>query len=190
MRLFLAPLLVCVVPWLTAQSTHQETLTALWAERLTSIVDLKDASSYDRICMLEAGLYMIEERPFFGLGPDMVRNRYSIYRHPSSPRFWVPHLHNSWLQMAAERGLMTLAACCALFGMSLRSAWRGYTAKGKGLGGHADLHLAVLLSLSGFCVAGFFENNWGDTEVQRIVLSLLAIPICLANSIPPKKAEE
>ena len=38
----------------------------------------------------------------------------------------------------------------------------------------------MILALFAFNVAGLFENNWGDTEVQRPVLFLLALPFCLA----------
>ena len=30
-----------------------------------------------------------------------------------------------------------------------------------------------------WAVAGLFEHNWGDTEVQRVVLAVLALPFCL-----------
>ena len=36
-----------------------------------------------------------------------------------------------------------------------------------------------MLALLAFNVAGLFENNWGDTEVQRPALFVLAIPFCL-----------
>jgi hypothetical protein len=40
--------------------------------------------------------------------------------------------------------------------------------------------MGMLLALLAFNLAGLFENNWGDTEVQRPALLLLAIPFCLA----------
>ena len=52
---------------------------------MVSITDLKDLSNYDRLCMLEAGMTMVKERPLFGLGPEMVERRYPIYRSPTAP---------------------------------------------------------------------------------------------------------
>lgn len=147
--------------------------------RALSIVDLKDTSNYDRLCMLDAGLTMIAERPIFGLGPELVERRYPIYRPPGAPRSNVPHLHNSLLQIAAERGLPSLASYLALTGASLWIAWRRYRREGGAAGARADLWLGVMLALLAFNVAGLFENNWGDTEVQRPVLFVLAIPFCL-----------
>ena len=148
-------------------------------ERIGSITDLQDRSNYDRFCMLEAGLDMVAERPLFGMGPEMIERRYAIYRPPSAPRYEVPHLHNSFLQLAAERGLPALAAYLALLAGSVALAWRRYVREGRDAGPRADLYVGMLLALLAFSLAGLFENNWGDTEVQRPILFLLALPFCL-----------
>lgn len=147
--------------------------------RVSSITDLRDLSNYDRICMVQAGLTMVAERPLFGQGPDLVERRYPIYRPATAPRYDVPHLHNSFLQLAAERGLPALLAYLAMTGASLAVARRRYQAEGGRHGPRADLYLGVMLALLAFNLAGLFENNWGDTEVQRWVLFLLALPFCL-----------
>jgi len=158
--------------------------------RVISIADLRDVSNYDRICMARAGLDMIRERPLFGLGPTMVEQRYPIYRQPTAPRYLVPHLHNSFLQLAAERGLVSLAAYLWLMIASLRLAWRRYRAEGCAVGPRADLYLGSIVALAAFNLAGIFEYNWGDTEVQRLALFVLALPFCLEASEPaPLTAE-
>lgn len=152
-------------------------------QRIGSIFDLRDHSNYDRLCMADAGLQMIAERPLFGIGPDMVAQRYSIYRPPTAPRYQVPHLHNSFLEMAAERGLPSLAAYLLMMAISMRAAWRGYRREGGMRGSRADLYLGTFLALVAFNTAGLFENNWGDAEVQRLVLFVLVLPFCLSS--PP-----
>ncbi len=149
--------------------------------RIESITDLQDRSNYDRLCMLEAGFTMVAERPLFGMGPEMVERRYPIYRPPSAPRYEIPHLHNSFLQLAAERGLPALAAYLALLAGSAAVAWRRYVREGRDAGPRADLYVGMLLALLAFNLAGLFENNWGDTELQRPALFLLAIPFCLES---------
>lgn len=148
--------------------------------RVVSIIDLKDLSNYDRLCMLEAGLTMVRERPLFGCGPEMVERRYPLYRAPSAPRYEIPHLHNSFLELAAERGLPALASYLWLTLAAAVVAWRRFRAEGGRHGPRADLYVGVILALLAFNVAGLFENNWGDTEVQRPVLFVLALPFCLA----------
>ena len=139
-------------------------------QRVVSIFDLHDTSNYDRLCMLEAGLDMVAERPLFGLGPEMVERRYPIYRPPTAPRYEIPHLHNSFLQLAAERGLPALA-CLPGAHRSEPVARRGggYRREGGRPARAPTSTWACVLALLAFNVAGLFENNWGDTEVQRAV---------------------
>ena len=46
---------------------------AAWQQRVRSITDPRDESNYDRLSMLQAGLFMISERPLFGIGPPGSR---------------------------------------------------------------------------------------------------------------------
>ena len=82
----------------------------------------------------------------------------------------MPHLHNSYVQLAAERGLPALAAYLATPRLrGAARAWRGFRRERGARHARADLHLGVLAALAAFSIAGLFENNWGDTEVQRMV---------------------
>ncbi len=146
-------------------------------QRLFSIASLSDGSNYDRICMAEAGLRMIGERPLLGLGPELVKRVYPLYRHPTAPRLLVPHLHNSYIQIAAEQGIPALAIVLALLASAAGTAWRGV----RRAGADADLHLGVLGAIAAFAVAGLFEHNWGDAEVQRLLLVLIAVPAGLGS---------
>lgn len=165
-------------------------------DRVSSITDPGDPSNYDRLCMLDAGLRMIVQHPVTGIGPEMVEEMYPIYRPDTAPRFQRPHLHNTFLQLAAERGLPALVAYLALMGLTLAAAWRGYRRTAResgsdpGSGSQAALYAGVLAVLAAFNLAGLFENNWGDTEVQRGVLFLMAIPWCLAPTSPPPASRE
>ncbi len=160
--------------------------------RAGSITDVHDPSNWDRVCMARSGLAMIADRPLVGLGPNMVRHLYPEYRLPAALRKQVPHLHDSFLQLAAERGLPALAAYLALTLVSLGAAWRLWRREGRFAGTRADLLVGAITAVVAFNVAGLFENNWGDTEVQRLVLFVLALPFCLgpAPENPPKEGKE
>jgi O-antigen ligase len=149
--------------------------------RVVSIVDLRDVSNYDRLCMVDAGRLMVKDRPLFGLGPRMVRELYPLYRHPTAPRRWVPHLHNNLVHVAAEEGLPAMAALLWLMGGALVVGYRGYRAEARAPGHTPGLYLGGLLALAGFNLAGLFEYNWGDTEVQRVALFFVAMPWALAG---------
>ncbi|HXT22855.1 MAG TPA: O-antigen ligase family protein [Thermoanaerobaculia bacterium] len=145
-------------------------------ERAASIVDPDDWTNFDRVCMARAGWSMIRERPLLGQGPDMVEVRYPLYRLPEAPRREVPHLHDAFLHVAAERGVPAMIALLALLGIPAARALAAYRREGWRAGPRADLWLGTIGAVVAFSVAGLFENNWGDVEVQRLVLVLLAVP--------------
>lgn len=147
--------------------------------RVRSIVDLEDPSNYDRLCMAWAGAKMVSDRPFFGLGPGAVEEMYPIYRHPSAPRTEAKHLHNTFLQMAAERGLLELGAFLWLMFAVGREAFRGYVRARERGDSSVDLYFTAFLAVVVLNFAGLFEANWRDTEVCRLMLFLMAIPWCL-----------
>jgi putative inorganic carbon (HCO3(-)) transporter len=148
-------------------------------ERAVSIFDLRDESNYDRLCMLDAGLRMVAERPLLGLGPGVVETRYPLYRHPTAPRDHRPHLHDSYLQLAAEYGVLALVAFAAILIASFTQTLRNYRREGGAAGPRADLHLGAAAALVAYTLAAFFEDNWADTEVQKIALFVIALPFCL-----------
>ena len=147
-------------------------------DRIASITDMGNFSNYDRLCMAEAGWLMARERPVLGHGPGMVRERYPIYRHPTAPRQWVPHLHNNLVQIAAEEGLVAAAAFSWLMIAATWIAYRRYRRQRRSGVGDSDLYLGAFGALIAFNVAGLFEFNWGDTEVQRLALFMIALPFC------------
>lgn len=154
-------------------------------DRARSIVDLQQHSNIDRLSMAQAGLAMIADRPLVGLGPEMVEALYPRYRVATAVRDQVPHLHDTFLQLAAERGLPSLAAYLALVTIAAGGAWRRFRREGGFAGDRADLYLGALLALVAFNVAGLFEHNWGDTEVQRLVLFVLALPFVVSGPERP-----
>jgi O-antigen ligase len=159
-------------------------------ERAESIFNLSNFSNYDRLCMIEAGWRMVRERPILGQGPRMVRERYPIYRHPTAPRFWVPHLHNNIVQLAAEQGLVATAAFIWLMAAAAWQAYRLYRRQRLIPGDGSDLYLGAFGALVAFNLAGMFEFNWGDAEVQRLALFLVALPFCASREPDAAESED
>ncbi len=157
------------------------TLWPTYWQRATSMIDVRNPSNYDRLCMLWAGGQMIADRPLTGIGPGMVREWYPVYRHPTAGRAREKHLHNTFVHMAASRGVPSLLCYLWLMGAAAALAIAGYRGEGARAGPRADLHLGVLFALLALNVAGLFEANWRDTEIQRWVLFLLALPVCLGD---------
>lgn len=180
-RVFLSFAAVLVVAAVSLAAVAPTLWPTYW-QRATSMVDVRNPSNYDRLCMLWAGGQMIADRPFTGIGPAMVREWYPVYRHPTSVRARVKHLHNTFVHMAASRGIPSLLSYLWLMAAAATMAFEGYRREGGRAGPRADLYLGVLFALLALNVAGLFEANWRDTEIQRWTLFLLALPACLNPS--------
>jgi O-antigen ligase len=139
-------------------------------DRALSIFDLQQHANYDRVCMMISGVQMIRDHPWTGVGLDMVRRVYPLYRRDDAPQWRTPHLHNNPLQIAAERGLPALAAYVWLLGAFFTATWRGLPALA---GGDRAAAAATLIAVVGVTAAGMFEYNFWDAEIQYLTLILM-----------------
>jgi O-antigen ligase len=142
--------------------------------RILSTVSLEDITNHDRIAMLHAGMRMIGDRPIFGMGPEMVKVYYPLYRDPDATEWRAGHLHNNLLQLAAASGIFAAAAYLAL--MTFFFARSIALLRRESRPEPAALLAGALIAVAALFVAGFFEYNWGDTEVEMATLLLLALP--------------
>jgi O-antigen ligase len=153
------------------------------AERVMSVVNLEDQTLRDRVAMWRSGLSMIADHPLLGVGPGEVRTWYQHYRRPEAVRPSTGHLHNSAIQIAAERGLPALAAWVWLWVVFFGEGWRILVRTGREAPVRRALVCASLAGVAGFLVAGLFEHNYGDAEVVTVVLALMAQPWVVAREL-------
>lgn len=149
-------------------------------ERLTSVIHPRQGvdSNAHRVVTWETGLQMIRRHPLLGVGPEGVKLHFDEYVPADIPRplpvGWYGHLHNIYLQFAAERGIPTMLV---LMWMLLKIGWdfaRGLRSLPPGRSDRRFLlhgGIAVLLATMS---AGFFEHNLGDTEVLTVFLVVVA----------------
>jgi O-antigen ligase len=141
--------------------------------RLVSTFDLQQSSNFDRIRMLQAGVEIIRDHPFFGIGPGNIKETYPLYREADAPRFRIPHLHNNFVEIWVERGVLAATAYVLLIGFFLREALaRG--APDTPRRSWSTIALAVAVSLTS---AGLFEYNFGDSEILLHLLDLMSLVI-------------
>jgi O-antigen ligase len=154
-------------------------LPAPLQQRFRSVFDFQnDPSNRDRILMLRSGFRMFLDHPITGVGPTMVQAEYPNYRYPGVFSKRPSHLHNNVVQIAAERGLAGLAAWVWLIGLFFRDMLTFYRKSGRRARWVAAGALAALVSLF---VSGFFEYNFGDSEVKMSLLVILGIPYCVCR---------
>ncbi len=146
--------------------------------RAEHILDYRESGNKARIEMWKAGIKMIEKHPFFGVGINMVKIEGSKYlKNPDFPIGFFMHLHNDYLQMAAERGIPALIFYIIFFMMLLYYFFIFFRKhKSSNIIIFSKSLFFVLIT---FLVAGFFEYNFGDSEVFILLVFLVSMPFSL-----------
>ena len=144
-------------------------------ERVRSVIiphgDLD--SNTQRFVTRRTGWEMVKAHPWFGIGPEQIKPQFTSYVPSDIPRplpnGWYGHLHNIYLQYAAERGvpaliflLWIIARMLIDFTRSLRRELIPPEHRYIVYGG-----IAVVLAI---LAEGCFEYNLGDSEVLTMFL--------------------
>lgn len=146
--------------------------------RFYSIFDMNNATNKDRIFMYETGFNIFKKYPLFGIGANNLN--INIYREnmPEEAKNINPHLHNNFLQILIERGIITLISLI----LGFISIFINLIKKIKN-----SLNLEKIVSIAGlfvfisFIVAGLFEYNFGDSEIKFLIFYFLSIPFLTFN---------
>jgi O-antigen ligase len=153
---------------------------AVLRQRAVSIVRPgQDDSNAFRAILIRTGLRMVEAHPWLGLGPEMPRKQFMQYLPADIPRPLPSgsymHLHNLYLEYAAERGIPVLLLFLWLIAKILRDFIRGVRALPPGRDDRRFLlhgGIAVIISL---LVEGMADVNMGDSEDLAIFLVVVAL---------------
>jgi len=151
--------------------------------RYQSMFNMNDPTVRDRYTMLRIGERMVQAHPLTGVGPNMVQRLYVDYKGPDSlvgpdgVTHINPHLHNDFLQIAAERGLPALALWLWFVVALMRDLWKRFQA------GQRELAATAMATVVALLTAGLFEYNFGDSEVLMLFLTIVTLPAAAAR--PP-----
>jgi putative inorganic carbon (hco3(-)) transporter len=164
----IVPLVVALVLW-KAPFQVRERIGSVTAPHGT--VD----SNVRRVILSRTGLAMIKAHPLLGLGPEQVGAQFLKYVPSDIPRplpkGWYGHLHNIYLQYAAERGIPELLFMLAFLGKIVFDLRREID-NSSNREGTWVLHGVVAVTCS-ILAEGLFEHNLGDSEVLTMFLSVV-----------------
>ena len=149
--------------------------------RVRMSFDSQLATNYSRLAYLTVGTQMIKDHPLLGVGPERVDDEFpKYYKDPQPETFYFGHLHNNFLQIGAERGLLSLA----VFLWLLIELYRSLLSVLRDSEGQTRwITLGAVAALTGFVVSGLTEYNFGDSEVLTLLLFLVSIPFGLASHV-------
>lgn len=157
-------------------------------QRLISLVQPREDvdSNRHRIVTFRTGVQMIKAHPWFGLGPEQIRRQFDSYVPPDVirplPVGYYGHLHNIYVQYAAERGLPGLLCILWFIGLTVSDCIRGIR---RAPGPSQELFLlhGTIAVTIGILVGGLFEYNLGDSEVLMMFVCVVGLGYTALKSL-------
>jgi hypothetical protein len=127
-----------------------------------------------RLEMWGAGLRMVREHPWVGVGPENIPLVYTRYLPPGTTPMagYHEHLHDNFLQLAAERGLPCLLAWLWFM---LALGWNILRVRRR-LSSTLWVADAAFAAWLAFSAEGFFEFNFGTSPVLMVFLFVMSTP--------------
>jgi putative inorganic carbon (hco3(-)) transporter len=156
-------------------------------ERIDSVVEPHGEmdSNRHRAILRETGVVIIRAHPWLGIGPEQVKyqsDRWIPAAARPLPVGYYGHLHNVYLQYAAERGVPTLLIFFWLIGKILWDFAKALRRKLIDPDARFILHGAIAAILA-LLAEGFAEYNLGDSEVLTMFLAVVAFGYVAVDSL-------
>ena len=165
-------------------------------ERLRSLVQPRADvdSNRHRVVTFRTGIEMIKAHPWFGLGPEEIRRNFDAYV-PSDiarplPVGYYGHLHNIYVQYAAERGIPGLLLMMWFIGMTAWDCFRGILLVGRARSQQLFVLHGTIAVIIGILVGGLFEYNLGDSEVLMMFVSVVALAYAAIQNVHASSSTE
>jgi putative inorganic carbon (hco3(-)) transporter len=147
-------------------------------QRLRAGLDRGDATTRGRIELVQTSLRLISDNPWFGVGPKSVNTEALRYRGSQEFPDWLyQHMHNNFLQIAAERGIPGLLFWIWFMIQLVLDSIQVFRGRASGAPRFAIVaSTAAMGSWLALLVAGMFEYNFGDSEVLTLFLFIMSAP--------------
>jgi len=159
-------------------------LPGAYRSRAFSIFDPGNPWNRERVHMWEAGLRMLRDHPWTGVGLQDLHPLYERYKSAGAVEP-VGHLHSVYVHVAATMGVVGLSALVfliiALFTAASRAFRDSRRTPGAASGLGPAISLGVSAALAGFFVSGLMEWNLGDEELLDLLCVLVGIAFAAAS---------
>jgi len=146
--------------------------------RVSMSVKGESGGDIGRIKLWKVGIEMVRAHPLFGVGLERIPREFpSYYKGTDLDTFYIGHMQNNFMQIAAERGLICFATFLWFLLVLYRSLWRFV----KSIDETFRLTVvSAMCALTGFLVMGLAEFNFGDSEPLILFFFIVSIPFGVA----------
>ncbi len=187
-KMTLALPVIAIIAFAAAPSTTRERLRSL-----TEPHGETDSNRH-RYVTFWTGVEMIKAHPWFGIGPEQIRRQFDAYvptgiQRPL-PVGYYGHLHNIYVQYAAERGIPGLALLLWMIGMTLFDCFRAIARAGRQRSQRLFLLHGTVAVIIGVLTGGLFEYNLGDSEVLMMFTSVVALGYAAVDNVHVDRVAE
>jgi O-antigen ligase len=144
-----------------------------------------DSNQFRVVCR-RAGWEIVKRHPWFGIGPEQVNQNAQLLNFIPADEPWpLPtgayvHLHNVYLQYAAERGVPALIFFLWFMGRMLWDFGRALRRSGE----RWVLHGAIAVMLA-VLSAGWYEFNLGDGEILTLFMAAMGCGYVAVERLVP-----
>jgi len=182
-RSIVVVLAVVAALYLAAPTTVGRRLSAAW--------NAEDTTTRGRLELVSTSLRLIRDHPWFGVGPKTVNTEALRYRGTQEFPDWLyQHMHNNFLQIAAERGLPGLALWLwfmIALAAEARRVLRAVPSPENPFDREALVaSVSALGAWTALMVSGLFEYNFGDSEVLTLFLFVMSAPRAFSGAAQPE----
>lgn len=135
-------------------------------------------SNRHRVVTFLTGVQMIKAHPWFGIGPEEVGRQFDAYMPAAllpKPTGYYGHLHNIYVQYAAERGIPGMLLMMSVIGVALFDFLKGLIRLGRQSSQQVFVLHATVAVIIGVLVGGIFEYNLGDSEVLMMFTAMIGL---------------
>ena len=141
--------------------------------------NLTSESGPERLLLLKTSFAMVKESPFFGLGINTYSDNFPRFKPQTYPA--LMYAHNSYMQMAAEIGLVGLFFYLLFIASFL---WRFIRAIVSNKSSYfRTLNVGVVSGIAGLLFNALFESLLQSTQLRTLFWSLMGIAAALTYNL-------
>jgi len=154
------------------------------SQRVFTLTSKYHSSNVERRLMWVSGLKLIKAHPLSGYGVDNLSEVYGRVAHPQALEQRPPHVHNTLMQIAINGGLPAAGLYVWWVIVVILFGLQGWKQNREQAVQRSGTTIGITAAFVGFVVNGFFEFNFGTSQVITIIYFITGLLPAFVNTDP------